>query len=413
MLGSSSLFRELIILSVFSLHNAWNCLVFLNFSNYGPGEALFGVGEGEIGLITTLGWVGILSSLPVVTLCRWHRLLLFAAGLLNTLAPIARYVAAEYESYLVVLLTNFAQGAAFGVIGAWPPMLAMQWPEERRTLVTAIAALSNYVGGAAGVVFMPLMATDGPSLLGVFRFQAYISVCLLVLMISWFWIPPIVHAEEERSLYDDIKFCFQQRSFYSLGLIVGLSLVLQGCTNFILEGVGYTAVESGSGNSVYQLSAAVAGVVIGNYVHCEQDLVRVLHRLRGCIAVAVIAFTALCWAMHEFGRFVGCVPIMITVMISLGISLMGILPFCLQRAVYIAHPASENVSSGCLYLIVMVITSGLTQLVSVLNPIISVTIIFGLILFEMVAFFCFCLPDNSTHLKLEEDDLQEELPVST
>ena len=132
------------VLAVFSLHNAWNCWVFLNFTNFGPAEELLGVGDAEIGFITTIGWLGILSTLPLVTVCTWHRALLGAAGLMNVGPPVLRYFAAAAGSYHLVVLSNALQGCAFGVLGAWPAMLAgSQWPEERRTVVTAVASLSN------------------------------------------------------------------------------------------------------------------------------------------------------------------------------------------------------------------------------------------------------------------------------
>ena len=45
-------------LAVFSLHNAWNCWCFLNFTNFKPAEELLRVGNSEVGLITTAGWLG-------------------------------------------------------------------------------------------------------------------------------------------------------------------------------------------------------------------------------------------------------------------------------------------------------------------------------------------------------------------
>ena len=142
--------------------------MFLNFTSFKPAEELLGVSESQVGFITTAGWLGILLMLPVVTLCTWHRSLLFFAGVLNVGAPVMRYFAARGGNYPVVAFTNFLQGASFGVIGAWPPMLAaMQWPQQRRALVIAVASLSNYVGGAVGVVFFASVSASG--LLAAFR----------------------------------------------------------------------------------------------------------------------------------------------------------------------------------------------------------------------------------------------------
>lgn len=72
--------------------------------------------------------------------------------------------------YEWMVITNFLQGAAYGVIGAWPPMLAVLLvPPRHQTAVTAVASLSNYVGGAAGVVFMPAVATTSSALLQIFQ----------------------------------------------------------------------------------------------------------------------------------------------------------------------------------------------------------------------------------------------------
>jgi hypothetical protein len=165
---------------------------------------LLGASAAQVGFITTAGWLGILTTLPIVTVCPWHRTLLALGGLLNVGAPILRYyAAARYApgvpgvvpgvpgAYDLVALSNALQGAAFGVLGAWPPMLAaMQWPARRQALVIALASLSNYVGGALGTVAMPAIAGSAEQLLGVFERQAYAAALLGAAMLSWLWLPP-------------------------------------------------------------------------------------------------------------------------------------------------------------------------------------------------------------------------------
>ena len=145
--------RAVVVLAVFSLHNAWNCWcvrtvsshprvrcepcvrcssresapgapaaqlvpttiaddcshcpqtrVFLNFTNFGPAMGLLGVGAAELGFITTAGWLGILLAVPVVTVCpgAWQRTLLFVAGLLNVAPAGLRYWAASEGRYELV-----------------------------------------------------------------------------------------------------------------------------------------------------------------------------------------------------------------------------------------------------------------------------------------------------------------------
>ena len=58
----------------------------------------------------------------------------------------------------------------------------------------------------------------------------------------------------------------------TFGLLVGISLLLQGMNQFILSGVGYDDLSSGEGNTLYQLLAALVGVGLGSRVTCEADL---------------------------------------------------------------------------------------------------------------------------------------------
>ena len=95
--------------------------------------------------------------------CSWHRTLLALGALLNCGAPCLRYWAALHGSYHGVVATNLMQGAAgcrltalsamcvagaaFGVIGAWPPMLALllgpSLGSDNKTAITAVCGLSN------------------------------------------------------------------------------------------------------------------------------------------------------------------------------------------------------------------------------------------------------------------------------
>jgi hypothetical protein len=121
-----------LILTVFVLHNGFNCFVFLDFAAFKPTSQLLGIDDGQVGLIGTMGWIGILLLLPVLTVCTWHRTLLLVAGAVNAAAPAVRYYAAVHKDYPVMVLSSVLVGAAYGVIGAWPPMLArVLFPKKR------------------------------------------------------------------------------------------------------------------------------------------------------------------------------------------------------------------------------------------------------------------------------------------
>eukprot|EP00040_Diaphanoeca_grandis_P019433 m.102639 g.102639 ORF g.102639 m.102639 type:complete len:507 (+) comp27425_c0_seq1:377-1897(+) len=427
-------------LVVFSLHNGWNCFVFLNFVNYKPAREMLNTTDSEIGLINTMGWVGILCGTPVVTLWpqSYARLLLFIAGSLNCGAPVMRYFGAMAGSGDVMVATQFLQGAAFGVIGAWPAMLArLQWPKRRRTLVTAIASLSNYVGGALGTLLMPTIASTAPELLHVLWIQTYVAAGLFVAMVSWFWIPPVVdvdvvvsktpqkylvHQNHQTEAADkdapsippnptptnnlttpsstsaqigllaELKLCIKGVAgvqVLTFGIAVGVSLLLQGMNQFLLSEFGFTDIEAGFGNAAYQLAAAVVGVGLGGRVTQPRHLRVVIRGLHVVAAISSIGLAVVCWSSRTYGRYHGDVSIMVTVMALLGASLMGMLPFLLQQAVETVAPAPENVVSGLIYLVAMAIAASLTEVTSTIEPVTSMIVISGLLSFEMMLFALF------------------------
>ena len=157
-------------------------------------------------------------------------------------------------------------------------------------------------------------------------------------------------------------------------------------SKFLLAKFGYTDFEAGIGNTVYQLSAALVGVVLGGRVTQPSDLRVVIRGLHVVTAIASTAFGIMCWAGSVYGRYTGAVPLMITVMVLLGGSLMGMLPFLLQQAVHTVAPASENVVSGLIYLVAMSIAASLTAAVSAFAPLTSMCVIGGLVVAELLMF---------------------------
>jgi hypothetical protein len=149
------------------------------------------------------------------------------------------------------------------------------------------------------------------------------------------------------------------------------------------------------------------------------DLQKVLRLLHLAMMLGVVGWGALCSAakmMHasdsaeavagsssggssdglqaeaeaEKQLFVGAVGSMLAVMTLLGGTLMGMLPFCLQQACYTVAPASENVVSGLIYLVAMVVAASLTQLTSMIAPIASIALVVALLAAEFGMFWFWC-----------------------
>jgi hypothetical protein len=380
---------------------AYNCFTFLNFTNPDPAAALLRISSEQVGFITTVGFMGIFFTLPLVTVCRCHRTLLVFAGVLNAAAPVLRYVAAANEDllyvpqsmrYQAVLMSSFFQGNAFGIIGAWPAVLATEWPLRRRTFVTAIASLSNYVGGAIGTLSMPLIAGDASALLGVFRAQAWACLPLVLLISTWGWIPAVpvrLAGAAPLRLVDELRTCCchmqQALTIVTLGLAVGLSLALQGGVQVVLLGVGFSSVEGGTANTLYQLSAAVVGLALGGRIRNARGLAPTLCVLHACAIASYTALAGLCAVVGAFGRFDAAPGLMLAAITMLGASLMGMLPFALQLAVEEVL-VSEAVVSSAVYMVAMVVAASLVQAMASFHAMTSIALIGGLLGLEA---FCF------------------------
>ena len=392
--------RATAVLTVFCMHNAWTCWVFLNFTNITPAATLLGVSREDTSAITAAGWYGTLLSIPVVTLCpaSWHRPILLMAGVLNVTAPVMRYVAAlpGSQSFGVIVITEGMNGIIFGVFTAWPAMFAaLQWPAERHTLVTALGALSNYAGGALSAPVMPLVASTAEDLLFTFKVQAILSVPLALVLGVWLaFLPPYRSpaAAAEASLGAQLRrsCCepFAAALLLTVGLAVGLSLLLQGIVQEMLVGIGFSDVEAGYANCVYQSASAVLGVVLGSQLTTVASLVPSLHLLHGLSAVSFLALSAVCASLLAAGRaaFAAAPALMLGAMTALGASLMGMLPVALQLAVGRVH-APENVVCGLIYMIAMVIAASLTTVVSSLNGGRDWVLLAALLAAELVGYF--------------------------
>jgi len=164
------------ILGAYCIHNSWNCFVFLNFVDFNAAKELLKASDAAVNAITSVGWVGILVACVVATLTKHHVTWWWIGAFFNIAAPIMRFFVAKEGGVIGVIVSNFISGLAFGLFSTWPVMLAALWPQEKRAYINAIASLSNYVGGALGVVLIPLVASTGPDLSKFLKIQAIFSV---------------------------------------------------------------------------------------------------------------------------------------------------------------------------------------------------------------------------------------------
>ena len=365
----------------------FNCFVFLDFASYKPACELLDLGNDQVGLINSMGWFGILSTLPLVTVCTWHRSLLFAAAIVNAAAPALRYYSAVQQSYELMVVSSFAVGSVYGVIGAWPPILArLLFRPQYHTLVTAVASLANYVGGAVGTTLLPALVKDAADLKVVLEIQMWVGGGLAVVTLSWLALPPVLDdIDSAPGIIEQLKICARVAPhMLCFGLFIGISLLLQGMNSFIISHAGFGDFDGGVANTVYQSVAAIVGVVLGALF--GNQLSRTIRWMHGIATVSFCGLAGLCYVRHRHGDFGGATPAMLALMAALGGSLMGALPFMLQRAIATATPATENVVCGLLFTVSISVAAGLTEVTSTLKALDSLKLIGGLLAIELAIF---------------------------
>lgn len=358
----------LAVLLVYCLHNGWNCWTFLNASSdVDSAKSLLGVSESEIGMLNTAGLLAILVFLLLATVCKWPRLLLWFGAVLNLASPVLRFYGARMGNYGLVLVSFVGNGAAYGTLAVWPPIISsVFFRENRHALSTAAAMLSNWLGGALAALLTPVL-TDGTGdgLLKLLQVQAYICIGLALLTICWLWIPDVA-ANSSLSLWSELQACCKfpvSSEIFCFGIVTGIAIGLQNANPMLLVGVGVSEVNAGIGNCLFQIAGAVIGVGLGAFVTCRRHLQQVIRCLHGVALLAFLSMFPLCWMVSwHHGRDNYPVVALLTILTVLGVSVVGLLPFVVQQAVYSAHPATENFVCGIVVTIGTAVGAGVTQL---------------------------------------------------
>jgi len=370
------------ILAAYCVHNAWNCFVFLNFLDFDAAKVLLKTSDSAVGAITTLGWVGILVAVVVATQTRLHMSCWWVGAFFNILAPIIRYFLAKDGSVAGVIITNFVAGLAFGIFSTWPVMLAAMWPQDKRAYITAIASLSNYVGGALGVLIIPAVANSGPSLENFLKIQAIFSFVPALALYPYHVLTDAMMVEfisrrpENEAMpkpITEVNVCLYNHDTTSpcpgkrptcigtlllaFGLQVGLALLLQGALGAVLEGAGMSGTSASIGNCLYHTFSVFAGVYWAKGATTQEAVEVHLRKMHYIMAFATMALLVLVGSggTQFLGAFTA--PLAWAICVALGVSLFAMLPFCLEYAVYITKPQSINVPVGLVYLVAMVVAA--------------------------------------------------------
>eukprot|EP00929_Paragymnodinium_shiwhaense_P051742 TRINITY_DN25996_c0_g1_i1.p1 TRINITY_DN25996_c0_g1~~TRINITY_DN25996_c0_g1_i1.p1 ORF type:complete len:448 (+),score=69.17 TRINITY_DN25996_c0_g1_i1:76-1419(+) len=374
------LYRGVTVLSVFCLHNAFNCWNFLNASQDNTAAMLlFQIDDAEIGLLPTVGLLSIFCTLPLAMVCKRRRTLLAVAGFMNLAAPFLRYAAALQLNYTLNILSFIATGFAFGVITVWPPILAACFFSPKRcALALALATLSNYVGGAASAIFLPMVAQGtAEGLKKVLFYQLFAAAGMSVLTTSWFWVPSF-EVSVVRSMKEDVR-VFQRPAvlikIFGFGMMLGTSVALQSLTYPVLFAAGFRRASASAGNFTYEVSSAIIGVGLGSLVTERKKLKRILRYFSVGAFLSSVAWFVLIWLVQSRGDSFVMTAAMLIVETLQGAMVLGLLPFLIQEAVALAQPASENFTAGLVNLLSMVPAALVNQIGMMVSPVVAAAIV--------------------------------------
>merc|ERR1712094_92209 len=147
----------------------------------------------------------------------------------------------------------------------------------------------------------------------------------------------------------------------NFGIVTGLAIALQNSNPMLLEGIGFSEVMAGIANCIFQVAGAAAGVGLGVFVTCRKRLRRTLQVLHMTAFISCAGMFVLCLLVSRFDHN-DAKEVAILAMVTLqGVSVVGLLPFTIQEAVYLAHPATENFIAGVVTTIGMALGAGLNE----------------------------------------------------
>jgi len=187
----------------------------------------------------------------------------------------------------------------------------------------------------------------------------------------------------------------QKRRLTVNGIIIGLTLLLQGMNQYISTSFGFTETIAGIANSVYQGVGALSGVFLAAAIVNIGEARVALRKLvyGGLVGYCFfVVFALILNSDHEESSAIDVTILMILNAIF-GCCLMGALPLFLLDSIFIVNGnrgkenyVGENIVSGMVYLVAMFEAAVLTVLttdVSGLTAVLLVGILLAVSVFSM------------------------------
>lgn len=155
----------------------------------------------------------------------------------------------------------------------------------------------------------------------------------------WSYIPPL-QEEGGLKLKVAVKVSFKKwRRLAFSGVIIGLTLLLQGMNQFILSEFGFTDTQAGSSNCIYQATSAIIGIFVSTRITDFRGIKSTLRLMIGLGSIGYVLFASFAVYLnsksdYEVAHSDFDFTVVNVLMAVLGSSLMGALPLLLLECIF-------------------------------------------------------------------------------
>lgn len=281
---------------------------------------------------------------------------LLAGSGLNAAGSVMKLLAVWIPQYWILICAQIFNSIAQVFFLALPPLVASTWfPDDERTLATALGTLCGFVGMAVGMFYSPQLVQAHPttSNFGIlFGSQCALS-CVVFFSVLLFVDPappcsPSVTANRRRervAVFATVKSQLQNRNLMLLslcfGLVNGFYTGLAAVLSQILQPFGVSEDQTGTIALAGILCGSVGCGVVAPFVDKHRRYKIPIIGLFTCVGILGVAVAlSMKLVTHHF------VTVAYILTISLETVVLPVMPIVMELCVELTYPDPEAISSG-------------------------------------------------------------------
>lgn len=359
LLGLSS--KRWVILLLFCLYGASNQMQYVAFSTIvREVQDYFSCSSTEVNILAAV--FPVVYVVLVIPTCSLYDRIGLRNGLLigtalNGLGSVMKLLAVWVNVYWILavaqVLNAFGQVLFLGL----PPLLASTWfPDQERTLATALGTLSGFVGMATGMFYSPFVVHDNPDtqhfsqLFGsqcVMGVGVFLGVLLFVDACPP--LPPSLTANRGEPSTTDMQAIVRRQLknknllllITCFGIVNGLFTGLAAVLSQLLQPFGVSEDQTGIIAFVGILSGAANCAVVAPFVDKHRK-----YKWPSVILFSIVGFLGIITLTLMRVLTENFVVAAFVLIITIEILVLPVIPVVMELSVELTFPDPESVSSG-------------------------------------------------------------------